>query len=41
MLSYARFASLASLIKKNKLFIKRLKRIGPRINPWGTPDKKI
>ena len=41
VLSYARFASLASLIKKNKLFIKRLKRTGPRINPWGTPDKKI
>ena len=39
MLSSAKFASSASLIKKNKSFIKRLKRIGPRMDPWGTPDK--
>ena len=40
VLSSAKLASLASLIKK-KSFIKRLKRIGPRIDSWGTPDKKI
>ena len=39
VLSSAKFASSASLIKKNKSFIKRLKRIGPRMDPWGTPDK--
>ena len=41
VLSSAKFASSASLIKKNKSFIKRLKRIGPRMDPWGTPDKRI
>ena len=40
VLSSAKFASSASLMKKNKSFIKRLKRIGPRIDPWGTPDKR-
>ena len=40
VLSSAKFTSLSSLIKK-KPFIKRLKRIGPRIDSWGTPDKKI
>ena len=41
VLSSAKFASSASLMKKNKSFIKRLKRIGPRIDHWGTPDKRI
>ena len=41
VLSSAKFASSASLMKKNKSFIKRLKRIGPRIDPWFTPDKRI
>ena len=41
VLSSAKFASSASLTKKNKSFIKRLKRIGPRIDPWGTADKRI
>ena len=41
VLSSAKFASLASLMKKNKTFIKRTKRIVPRIDPWRTPDKKI
>ena len=41
VLSSAKFASSASLMKKNKSFIKRLKRIGPRIDPWGTLDKRI
>ena len=41
VLSSSKFARSASLIKKNKLFIKRLKRISPRIDPWGTPEKRI
>ena len=41
VLSSAKFATSASLMKKNKSFIKRLKRIDPRIEPWGTPDKSI
>ena len=41
VLSSSKFASLASLMKKNKSFIKRLKRSGPRIDPSGTPDKRI
>ena len=36
-LSSGKFASSASSIKKNKLFIQRLKRIGPKIDHWGTP----
>ena len=32
---------LASLVKKNKSVIKRIKRTGQRIDPWGTPDKWI
>ena len=28
----------ASPRKKNKSFIKILKRMGPNIEPWGTPD---
>ena len=35
-----KFASSASLMKNNKSFMKRLKRIGPRIDPCGTPDKR-
>ena len=34
VLSSAKFASSASSIKKNKSFIKRLNRTGPRIDPW-------
>ena len=41
VLQSAKFASSASLIKKNKSFIRRLKRTGPIIDPWGTPNKKI
>ena len=33
VLSSPKFASSASLMKKNKSFIKRLKRIGPKIDP--------
>ena len=41
MLSSAKFASSASLIKKNKSYIKKLKRVGPRMDPWVTPDKRM
>ena len=41
MLSSAKFPSSDSLMKKNKPFIKILKRTGPEIYPWGTPDKRI
>ena len=41
VLSSAKFESSASLMRKYKSFIKRLKRIGPRIHPWGTHDKRI
>ena len=35
VLSYAKFASAASLMKNNKSLIKRLKRTGPRMGRWG------
>ena len=41
VLSSTKFASSTSLMKKNKSFIKRLKKIGPRIDPWGTHGKRI
>ena len=41
LLSSAKFAISAFLMKKNKSFIERLKRTGPRIDPSGTPDKRI
>ena len=41
VLSSAKFASSASLMKKSNSFIKSLKRIGLRIDPWGTADKRI
>ena len=40
VLSSAKFKRSASFIQKNKSFIKKLKSIGPNIEPWGTPDKK-
>ena len=27
-------------MKENRSFIKKLKKIGPRIDPWGKPDKE-
>ena len=34
-------ASSASFIKRNKPFLNKLKRTGPGMDPWGTPDNKI
>ena len=41
MLSYANFANLAVFRKRNKLFIKMLNKIGPTMEPCGTPYNRI
>ena len=41
MLSSAKFANLALFIKRNKSFIKMLNKIGPSMEPCGTPDNRI
>ena len=41
MLSSAKIANLALLIKRKKLFIKMLNKIEPSMEPCGTPDNRI
>ena len=38
MLSSAEFANLALFIERNNSFMKMLNKIGPNIEPCGTPD---